>query len=183
MKDLRKEILDFWFVETAPRQWFQVNEDFDAQVKAGFEDVYERVAAGANDAWQNDSDGALALCLVLDQMPRNMFRGTPKAFETDKKALIISKYAIAKSLDQVHSAQKKSFIYMPFMHSENLSDQRRAVELFEKTKEQNPMGYDYAQRHYKVIEEFSRFPHRNEILGRESTPDEQAYLERSDSGF
>ena len=140
MKDLQKEILDFWFEETKPQQWFQVNETFDAQIKEKFEEAYDQAASGQYDDWQHNADGALALIILLDQMSRNMFRGTAKAFATDKKALIVSKFAISKGLDQVHSAQKRRFIYLPFEHSESLNDQRRSVELYEKTKAEDPLG-------------------------------------------
>lgn len=183
MKNFQKDILNFWFVETQPAQWFQVNEEFDAAIKARFFEPYEMAARGEFDEWQKNADGALALCILLDQMPRNMFRNTPKAFETDKKALVIAKFAISKGLDQVLSAQKRRFVYLPFEHSENLNDQRRAVELFEKMKEDDPLGYDYALRHLKVIEDYGRFPHRNKILGRENTPDEEEYLAQPNAGF
>ncbi len=183
MKDFQKDVLEFWFVETQPQQWFQVNEDFDQQVIDRFSEPYTMATRGEFDEWQKDADGALALIILLDQMPRNMFRGTPKAFETDKKALVVSKYAISKGLDQVLNAQKRRFLYLPFEHSENMSDQKRSVELFEKIKDDDPLGYDYAVRHYKVIEKYGRFPHRNKILGRENTPEEEVYLSKPDSGF
>ncbi len=183
MKDLQKDILDFWFVETQPIQWFQVNEAFDKIITERFEGAYETAAQGGYDDWQHNADGALALCLLLDQMPRNMFRGTPKAFATDKKALIVTKYAISKGLDQVHSPQKRRFIYLPFEHSENLNDQRRSVELFEKTKDEDQLGYEYAVRHFKIIEQFGRFPHRNKILKRDNTPEEEEYLAQIGAGF
>jgi uncharacterized protein (DUF924 family) len=183
MKDFQKDILDFWFVETQPQQWFQVNEDFDKQVIDRFSEPYDMATRGEFDEWQKDADGALALVVLLDQMPRNMFRGTPRAFETDKKALIVSKYAISKGLDQVLNVQKRRFLYLPFEHSENMNDQRRSVELFEKIQDDDPLGYDYAVRHYKVIEEYGRFPHRNKILSRENTPEEEAYLSKPDAGF
>ena len=183
MKDLQQEILDFWFVDTRPQQWFQVNEDFDALITKRFGDAYERASTGTFDDWQNNADGALALIILLDQFPRNMFRGTPKAFATDKKALVVAKYAISKGLDQVHSVQKKRFLYLPFEHSENINDQRRCVELFEKVKNDAPMGYEYAVRHFDVIDKYGRFPHRNKILSRDNTPEEEEYLAQSDAGF
>ncbi len=183
MRDFQKDILDFWFNETKPQQWFQVSEEFDQAIVERFKEPYEMAARGEFDEWQKSADGALALCILLDQMPRNMFRGTPKAFETDKKALIISKYAISKGLDQVLSPQKRRFIYLPFEHSENLNDQRRSVELFEKMKDEDKLGYDYALRHLDVIEKYGRFPHRNKILGRQNTPEEEEYLTQPDAGF
>ena len=183
MKDLQQEILDFWFVETQPQQWFQVNEGFDALIAQRFGNAYERATSGALDDWQNNADGALALIILLDQFPRNMFRGTPKAFETDKKALVVAKFAISKGLDQVHSVQKKRFLYLPFEHSENINDQRRCVELFEKIKDDAPMGHEYALRHLDVIDKYGRFPHRNKVLGRDSSAEEEEYLAQEGSGF
>jgi uncharacterized protein (DUF924 family) len=183
MKDFQKDILDFWFVETQPQQWFQVNEEFDQTIRDRFIEPYEMAARGEFNEWQKDADGALALCIVLDQMPRNIFRGTPKAFESDKKALVIAKYAVSKGLDQVLSLQKRRFIYLPFEHSENLNDQRRSVELFEKMKSEDQLGYDYAVRHLEVIKKYGRFPHRNKILGRDNTPEEEEYLAQPGAGF
>lgn len=183
MKDLQKDILDFWFEETQPQQWFQVNEEFDAAIRDRFHEAYESAANGQFDDWQNSADGALALCILLDQMPRNMFRDTPKAFATDNKALVVAKYAISKGLDSVLSPQKRRFLYLPFEHSENINDQHRSVELFEKMKDDDPLGYDYAVRHLKVIEEYGRFPHRNKILGRDNTPEEEEYLAQPGAGF
>lgn len=183
MKDFQKDILDFWFVETQPAQWFQVNPDFDQLVIDRFSEPYEMAARGEFDEWKNNADGTLALCILLDQMPRNMFRGTPKAFATDKKALIISKFAISKGLDQVLTPQKRRFLYLPFEHSENINDQKTCVELFEKMKDDDPLGYDYAVRHLKVIEKYNRFPHRNKILGRDNTPEEEEYLAQPNAGF
>lgn len=183
MKDFQQDILVFWFTETQPQQWFQVNKDFDQAIIDRFTETYDMGAQGEFDDWQNSADGALALCILLDQMPRNMFRGTQKAFATDGKALIVAKYAISKGLDQVLSSQKRRFLYLPFEHSENINDQRRCVELFEKMKEDDPLGYDYALRHLKVIEQYNRFPHRNKILGRENTPEEEEYLAQPGAGF
>lgn len=179
----RQNIIKFWFEDTKPQQWFQVSEEFDALIKENFEESYENATAGILDDWRSDSDGALALCILLDQMPRNMFRGTPKAFATDKNALVIAKYAISKGLDQVLSPTKRRFIYLPFEHSENLGDQKRSVELFEKIKNDDPLGYEYAVKHLDVVEKYGRFPHRNKILGRENTPEEEEYLAQPGAGF
>lgn len=183
MKDFQKDILNFWFVETKAPQWFQVNAEFDQEIIARFSEAYDMAAKGEFEAWQNSADGALALCILLDQMPRNMFRGTPKAFETDKRALVIAKYAISKGFDQILSPIKRRFLYLPFEHSENLNDQRRSVELFEKTKEDDPLGYEYAVRHFDVIEKYGRFPHRNKVLGRDNTSEEAHYLAQPNAGF
>ncbi|PZP56087.1 MAG: DUF924 domain-containing protein [Micavibrio aeruginosavorus] len=183
MKDSKTEILDFWFVESVPAQWFQKSDEFDSAIRERFGAIYEMAKDGFYNSWMQDADGHLALCLTLDQFPRNMFRNSPRAFESDAKALTVSKKAISLGLDQVLVAHKRRFLYLPFEHSENLEDQKRSVELFATMQEDDPLGYDYALRHMKVIEEFGRFPHRNAALGRESTEAEKEYLSKDGSGF
>jgi len=183
MKDIQKDVLAFWFEETLPAQWFQVNPDFDALIRARYLESHEKAALGIFDDWKTDPDGCLALCILLDQFPRNMFRGTPKAYATDARALVIAKFAVAKGFDQILPPIKRRFLYLPYEHSENLTDQRKCVSLFEKMKKEDALGYDYAVRHLKVIELFGRFPARNKILQRLSTPEEEAFLTRSPSGF
>lgn len=183
MKDSRQDIIDFWFVETQPQQWFQKNPDFDALIKENFLETYQSARSGHLDDWKKDADGCLALCLLLDQFPRNMFRGDPQAFATDGQALLIAKYAISKGFDQIMEPIKRRFLYLPFEHSESMSDQKRSLELFHKMQADDPLGYQYARRHYDVIERFGRFPHRNSILNRESTPEEEAFNALPNTGF
>lgn len=183
MKDSQADILTFWFDETQPQQWFQTNPDFDALIRERFTEAYEKARDGILDDWRRDADGCLALCILLDQFPRNMFRGTKQAFATDGKGLVVAKYAVSKGFDQVLPPLKRRFIYLPYEHSENLNDQRKCVELFEKMTKDDPLGYDYAVRHLKVIEAYGRFPHRNKILGRMNTPEEEEYLARPGAGF
>lgn len=183
MKDIQEHILDFWFVQTQPKQWFDKNDDFDALITKNFSAAYESAVKGAFDTWTQTAEGALALIILLDQMPRNMFRGTPKAFASDDKALTLAKNAVSKGFDKSFPAQKRRFFYLPYEHSEDLSDQKRCVDLFEAIKEEDQMGYDYALRHLEVIQNYGRFPHRNQILGRDNTPKEQEYLARPDAGF
>lgn len=183
MNDSQDDVLTFWFEETHAAQWFQVNPDFDALVREKFADIYDKGKRGILDDWRRDADGCLALCIVLDQFPRNMFRGTRDAFATDAQGLVAAKFAVAKGFDQVLPPLKRRFIYLPYEHSENLNDQRKCVELFEKMKKDDPLGHEYALRHLKVIEQFSRFPHRNAVLGRTNTPEEDAYLAQVPGGF
>lgn len=183
MKDSQQDVLDFWFVETVPAQWFQKNDVFDDMIRDRFMAVYDMAKAGLCDAWKQDADGCLALCIVLDQFPRNMFRNQAKAFETDAKALEVAGYAIKKGFDQVLVPLKRRFIYLPFEHSEKLDDQLVNVELFASMQVDDPMGYEYALRHLRVIEQFGRFPHRNMALSRESTPAELTYLGTPGAGF
>jgi uncharacterized protein (DUF924 family) len=177
MKDTCADILNFWFVDTAPAQWFQTSPDFDSLVRTNFLVNYHQGVQSTFDAWQASADGALALIILFDQFPRNMFRGLPQAYETDAKALSIARLAIERGFDQIFIPMKRRFFYLPFEHSENLDHQKRSVELFESMKGDDPLGYDYALRHMRVIEQFGRFPHRNKILGRVSTAEEIKYLE------
>jgi len=183
MRDSRQEILHFWFEETAPVQWFQVDPDFDVRIAERFLVTYNMAREGLCDGWKQDAQGCLALCILLDQFPRNMFRGSAKAFATDEPALMTARYALTKGFDQLLVPPRRRFLYLPFEHSEALADQQKSVALFESMKDDDPLGYDYALRHLAVIERFGRFPHRNAALGRENTPEEQEYLAQPDAGF
>lgn len=183
MTILPDDILRFWFIETKPEQWFQSNPDFDRTIAERFMDDYELAARGDRNDWMETAEGCLALCILLDQFPRNMFRGTPKAFATDGRALEIARYVQSKGFDKEIDPFKRRFLYLPFEHSENLDDQKTSVSLFAAMKNEDEVGYDYALRHLQVIETFSRFPHRNAILGRPSTPAEEEYLAQPGSGF
>lgn len=183
MRDIKREILHFWFEETPPALWFQKNDDFDNQIRAKFLPAYKLAADGLCDSWRDTSEGCLALCIILDQFPRNMFRGHPDAFATDSKALAVAKFAIGRGFDQTLSATHRRFLYLPFEHSEELADQERALALFQSMQEEDPLAYDYAVRHYEVIRHYGRFPHRNAILGRKNTPEEHEYLAQPGAGF
>jgi uncharacterized protein (DUF924 family) len=183
MRDTRQDIIQFWFSETEPHQWFDKNDEFDALIRARFLMNYEMACEGLCDHWQNEADGALALCIVLDQFPRNMFRGDTQSFASDEKALFTAKNAVSKGFDKILKPLKRGFLYMPFMHSENINDQKKSVAFFKTMIDDNPMGYDYALKHLDVIQKFGRFPHRNVVLGRENTPQEQEYLALPDAGF
>ncbi len=176
MKDTKQDILSFWFEETSPSQWFQKSTEFDRKITDRFLADYNLGKDGVYDGWQEENKGCLALCILLDQFPRNMFRASAKAFQTDHKALLIAKHAVSKGYDKVLNATERRFIYLPYEHSEHINDQKTAVKLFEDIKQDDPQGYEYALRHLKVIEEFGRFPHRNDALGRESTDEEKKYL-------
>lgn len=183
MKDSRADILKFWFDETKPVQWFQKNPDFDDTIRTRFAGDYDLAAAGIYDNWMESADGALALVILLDQFPRNMFRGSPQSFATDDKALRVARHALDRHYDRLLAPEKRRFLYLPFEHSEVFEDQERSVALFAAMKKEDPLGYDYAVRHRDVILRFGRFPHRNAVLGRTSTPEETAYLADPSSGF
>lgn len=182
MRNTLHEVLHYWFDELEPQQWFQSSLAVDEAVRDRFLVTYQMASEGLSHHWADDADGALALVIVLDQFPRHMFRGTTKAFSTDDKALVIAKEAVGKGFDQVLESVKRGFLYLPFQHSENLDDQKRSVELYGKMAKENPAGDMYAKRHLLPIEKFGRFPHRNEILGRESSPEEIEFL-KTNGGF
>ncbi len=187
-----KEILDFWFDSPEaldygkPKAfWFAKKSEFDEELRSRFIKDYQRAAAGYLDEWKEFPDSCLALILLLDQFPRNMFRGTPEAFATDWEALSAAQHAIAKGYDQKLLPVQRWFIYLPFEHSENLDHQRKAVQFFQQLGEHpdSASAIKYAIRHMEVIERFGRFPHRNVILGRASTPEEKEFLKKSGSYF
>jgi len=186
------EVLDFWFGrEGDPEygrfrdEWFRKDPEFDARVTQQFFDLYEEAAAGELDAWRDDAEGCLALVIVLDQFPRNMFRGDGRTHAEDGRALEASKYAVEHALDRELPAFQRMFLYMPFMHSESVEDQRRSVELFERLagEEGAPDVVSYAVAHRDIVERFGRFPHRNEILDRQTTPEEAVFLTTEGSSF
>lgn len=176
MRDTKQEVLRFWFDEIEPEQWFQTSNSLDEEIRERFMCTYDMARKDLCSDWTKDANGILALCLILDQFPRNMFRNMAKAYETDGKAINIAREGINKGFDQLLPTEKRAFMYMPFMHSEKLEDQKLSVELFEGMKGDNPLSYKHAKGYYDVIARFKRFPHRNEILGRETTKQEAEFL-------
>jgi len=187
-----EEVLDFWFGrEGEPgygefrEEWFRKDPAFDADVTEQFAGLYEEAARGDLDGWRDDARSCLALVIVLDQFPRNMFRGDGRTHAADEVALATSKYAVEHALDRELPSFQRMFLYMPFMHSENKEDQRRSVELFELLADEPgaPDVTSYAVGHREIVERFGRFPHRNAILGRETTPEEAEFLQTEGSSF
>jgi uncharacterized protein (DUF924 family) len=166
------DILAFWREAGADR-WYKKDDAFDAEVRRRYLDLWQRASAGELSEWETSDDGALALVIVLDQFPRNMFRGKPEAFSSDAKALAVAERAIAHGADVRIDPELLEFLYVPFMHSETLADQLRCIELFQNS----PDNLKYAREHADIIRQFGRFPHRNRVLGRMTTPEEQAYLD------
>jgi len=183
MRNTQKEILTFWFEDTNPQQWFQKNTDFDEDIRARFESDYQLAIEDIYDGWMETAKGCLALILLLDQFPRNMYRDSPKMVASDHKALAVAKHAISKKFDTMLSTDEKAFMYLPYEHSEDIEDQDISVSLFQNLKDDNPIYYDYAVRHYDVIRKYGRFPHRNVILGRQNTKMEEDYLSDPQAGF
>ncbi|MCG2841737.1 DUF924 family protein [Sandaracinobacter sp. RS1-74] len=167
------DVTNFWR-DAGAEAWFRKDDAFDADFRARFLEAHEAAARGDLDGWAESADGALALMILLDQFPRNAFRGSARMFETDAKALQIAEAAIAAGQDQQVAPDLRLFFYLPYEHSEALADQEKAVELI------RPLGPEllhYAEVHREAIARFGRFPHRNELLGRETTAEEQAFLD------
>ncbi|MCW6049476.1 DUF924 domain-containing protein [Lyngbya sp. CCAP 1446/10] len=186
------EVLDFWFGRSnspefgkVQNKWFKKDANFDAEILTNFLPQYELAASGQLDSWQDSPENCLALIILLDQFPRNMFRATPQAFATDSKALASAEYAVNNNFDRELLQVQKWFMYLPFEHSENLEHQQKSVELFRQLSGEPDSGsvIDFAVRHFKIIERFGRFPHRNQILGRETTLAEAEFLRQPGSGF
>ncbi len=177
---LMRDILDFWFSSPMKDHWFSSAAAIDQQIFNDYSDLWKRANQGELDTWKETKEGCLALCILWDQLPLNMFRGTLKSFSTEQQAVAISKHAIEKGFDKKIAEEQVAFLYMPLMHSENLQDQELSVQSFVNTKLESNLRF--AQHHRDLIKEFGRFPHRNEILGRDSTPAEIEYLQ-SDRAF
>ena len=168
------DILAFWR-DAGPKRWYTSDEAFDAEVRRRFLGLWQRAAAGQLSSWEQSDDGALALTIVLDQFPRNMFRGDALTYASDRLARDVAARAIDRGSDRRIDPALLEFLYLPFMHSEHLPDQLRCIELFGATP--NTENREYAEQHADIVRRFGRFPHRNRILGRETTPEEQAFLD------
>ncbi len=197
------DILEFWFgaasdvaddAAVAKRNaqlWWSKNEATDREIRERFESVLEKAVRGELDSWRASPRGVLALILLVDQFTRNMYRGTPRSFAHDALARELCRDALARGADAELRPIERVFVYLPLEHSEDRQDQAESVRLFEGLLESVPPGaedtfrefLDYAVRHREIIDRFGRFPHRNSILGRESTPEESEFLEQPGSSF
>lgn len=176
------EIVDFWFDEAMKPYWFRKSPSFDRAVADTLGPHHEAAARGDYDHWMEDVDGCIALCILLDQVPRNMFRDDPRAFATDAKARAVSDHAVANGFDLECTTDERIFLYLPYEHHEDLASQERSVALFtERVGDETTVRY--ALRHREIIQRFGRFPHRNAVLGRPGTPEEEAFLKEPDSSF
>ena len=176
-------VLEFWFDEASRRSWFEASADFDALVSQRLAALYRIGVEGRLDPWKTHSDGALALCILLDQVPRNIFRGSARAFATDAQARAVARHILASGFDRSYPTDgHRLFCYLPFEHSEDIEDQRLAVQLLsERTADRH--STDYARGHLEIIARFGRFPHRNAILGRISTAAELEFLKGPGASF
>jgi len=172
------DVLNFWF-SAGPKKWFAREDAFDDTIRDRFLTLHGKAANGGIDQWAMNSEGTLALIIVLDQFSRNLYRNSPQAFATDEKALGLSQGLIAKRQDVEFSINVRLWIYMPFQHSENLEIQDRSIELFGTIDD--PENLKYAHIHRDIIQKFGRFPHRNQALGRTSSAEELKFL--TDGGF
>ena len=200
MKSWFVPILQFWFGDVDQlgrsdvqhsRRWFMKDEAFDREIADRFGETYADVRGGLREAWLDEPRGRVAYVIVLDQFSRNMFRGKARMFEADRQALAAAVEGVARHDDAQLSVNERSFLYMPYMHSEEIGMQDRSVALFTELAADAPSelrgslaaGLQYAQKHRETIARFGRFPHRNTVLGRGSTPAELAFIAEPGSGF
>lgn len=174
-------VLSFWFEDIEQSKWWVKDENFDCLIKDKFIDLHESANKGELFEWRKTAKGRLAEIIILDQFSRNMFRDTPQSFSSDSLALILAQEAIALGADLELSQSERSFLYMPFMHSESLKIHEVAVTLYEANGVQSSVEFE--MKHKKIIETFGRYPHRNNILGRASTETEIQFLTQPNSSF
>ena len=175
-----ESILEYWYSEGVKSKWFNSNKSFDEEIKSKYENVWLNALRGEYDSWNSSAEGCLALVIILDQFPLNMFRGEVKSFSSEAMAIKTVKIAIDNGFDKLIDSEKLSFLYMPLMHSENIEDQDDSVKLFKAAKMEDNLRF--AKHHRDIVEKYGRFPHRNKILQRDSTQEEINYLE-SDGAF
>jgi uncharacterized protein (DUF924 family) len=181
--NLSNEVLEFWFDPESRRYWFEASPNFDDLVRQRLADLYADAVEGCFDDWKDHANGALALCILFDQVPRNIFRGSAQAFATDAKALSVARHILTLGFDQSYLTDDHRVLsYLPFEHSEDIQDQRLAVQLLSE-RTADDLSTDYARRHLEIVARFGRFPHRNAILGRTSTPAELEFLKTLGSSF
>jgi len=190
--DASQAVLDFWFgpIDETRTVWFRQSDAFDAEIAQRFGALVEAALRSELSAWQATPQGSLATLLLLDQFTRNIFRGTPRAFAGDAQALALARQLVAAGQDQALPPLRRWFAYLPFEHAEDLAQQDEGVRLFSALAAESPAyaqtlasALDYAERHRAVIRRFGRFPHRNEILARASTPEEIEFLKQPGSRF
>lgn len=172
------DVYQFWFKECDSADWWQKSDAFDSKIKQRFEKTLLKAVAGELHHWRSSAIGSLCEIIVLDQFSRNIYRDTPLAFSHDPQALALAQFAIDKEFDKQLSESERSFLYMPFMHSESLVIHQQADALFKSLA-----NYQFELAHKAIIEQFGRYPHRNDILGRESTAEELRFLQQPNSSF
>ena len=174
-----QDILDFWFSDESRKLWFNSTPQFDALLRERYLATWEQAGRGELDHWMDSAEGCLALAIILDQLPLNMFRGDALCFSTEAQSRDVARVAIERGFDRQLPLERRAFLYLPFMHSEALADQELALKLFDQPGLED--NYRFARHHHGIVEKFGRFPHRNEILGRENSAAEVDYLNSKDA--
>lgn len=174
-------VLDFWYKEIEPAQWWQKSNEFDQLIKQRFGSLHSQAVLGELFEWRSSPQGSLAEVIVLDQFSRNIFRDKPRSFASDPQALALAQFAVEKGFDQQLTPSERSFLYMPYMHSESTLVHEEAVKLF--TELGNEYNLEFELRHKAIIDQFGRYPHRNQILERASSAEELEFLAGPDSSF
>jgi len=175
------DVLNFWFNELTPQQWFAKSDALDETIKHRFGATLKAASLGELWQWRESAKGRLAEIIVLDQFSRNVYRDRPASFAQDAMALVLAQEAVALKVDADFNAAEKAFLYMPYMHSESALIHQQAVQLFNQPGLET--NYDFELKHKEIIDKYGRYPHRNAILGRESSPDELAFLQQPGSSF
>jgi len=176
-----QEVLDCWFSELESKQWWIKDENLDRDIASRFGALHKAAIAGELSDWRESPAGRLAEIIIVDQFSRNIYRGRPESFAYDGMALALAQEAVRARADQQFEAPEKAFFYMPFMHSESPAIHKVALKLFEQPGVE--FNLEFEEKHKAIIDRFGRYPHRNEILGRESTPEEMSFLTQPDSSF
>ncbi len=176
-----QQVLDFWFKEIKPKQWWVKDETFDQLIRSRFLNLHQQACAGELSQWRDTPQGRLAEIIVLDQFSRNMFRDTPQAFASDAIALVLAQEALRVNAHDAFTQEQASFLYMPYMHSESIAIHKVAPQIFKEHC--SPDNYEFEIKHKTIIDRFSRYPHRNIILNRLSSDDEIEFLSRPGSSF
>jgi len=167
-------LVDFWFSAEVSKLWFNSTPAFDRLLRERYLDLWQQASQGELEHWQETVLGSLALVILLDQIPLNMFRGSAQCYSSEARSREVARAAIERGFDRELTAEQCSFLYMPFMHSEDIEDQRLAIELFSQPGLESNLRF--AQHHHGIVEKFGRFPHRNDVLGRDNTDAENEYL-------
>ncbi|BFM50449.1 DUF924 family protein [Marinomonas sp. THO17] len=176
-----QEVIDFWFSEVDPKQWFQKDHAFDLMIQQRFGKLHDQASAGELFSWRHTAVGSLAEIIILDQFSRNIYRDKPAAFASDLLALALAQFAITQGFDSELPEKQRAFLYMPFMHSESKLIHVEALSLFTSLGNENNLAFEI--QHKAIIDRFGRYPHRNAILGRPSTEAEKTFLQEPNSSF
>ncbi len=169
-----RDVIDFWFSDRVRKLWFNSTPEFDRELRESYRETWEKAKRGELDHWKQSAEGCLALVVILDQFPLNMFRDTAESYSTEAQSREVARHALALEFDRSLESGQRAFLYMPFMHSEDLADQKLALELFDQPGLESNLRF--ARHHHDIVAKYGRFPHRNAALGRDNTEAESEYL-------